>query len=563
MDYKKLADLLFGEYNLKTPEEYLELYPKRDLPDGAVVTRFAPSPTGFLHFGGLFTSFVASRVAHQSGGKYILRIEDTDQERKVEGGEADIISGLAAFDITFDETPDNASSIYGPYRQSERKEIYMTFAKKLVEEGKAYPCFCSKDRLEGDREQQEVTKSLVGYYGPYAHCRNLSYEEVEAKVNAGEKFAIRLMVNSSLDTKIKVKDAIRGEMKLSDNYNDVVILKSDFLPPYNFAHVVDDTLMRVNLVVRGDEYIPSITQHLQIFIALGFKPIKYAHVAPVSKLDDGKKRKISKRKDPEAAVSFYHSEGYPAGSVQEYILTIANSNFEDWRKQNKKAPISDFKVAFNKMGFGGALFDFPKLNDVSKGVISRMSAEEIYDSLMRWTHKNDKDFDLLLEKYKEYSINVLNIEREIKRPRQDIAKWSDVKTINSYFYDDLFVLDKETDYEFGIKDVTSVDIIMILEKYISYYKPKDEKQVWFSNIKKIATEMEQFADDMKEFKLSPPDTFRAHYGNISTVIRVAITGKTQTPDLYEICKLLGADKVKKRCESAIKIWGEKYMFKPQ
>ena len=554
MDYKKLANLLFP-MELKTPEYYEDLYKQRVLKEGAIVTRFAPSPTGFLHFGGLYTSFFANRIAKQSEGKYILRIEDTDQKREVANGVRDIITGLFAFGIVFDETPGNVEYVdakYGPYKQSERKDIYMTFAKKLVQEGKAYPCFCSSEQLSADRKAQEKAKTLLGYYGHYARCKNLSYEDIETKVNNGEKFAIRLKVDSSPNNKIIVNDAIRGELRLSDNYNDVVILKSDFLPPYNFAHACDDHLMRVNLVVRGDEYLPSIAEHLQIFEALNFEPIKYAHVAPIQKIDEnGNKRKISKRKDPEAAVSFYNEQGYPAESVQEYILTVANSNFEAWRKNNEFLPVEKFIVSFDKMSISGALFDFAKLADVSKTVISKMSAKEVYDRLVNWTSNYDKELDMLLRKYKDYSIQILNIEREQKKPRKDIEKWSDIKVLNSYFYDELFNPTKKEDYEFNYDNFNLADVQNIMESYLKSYSEQDDKQTWFNKIKVLSSSV-GYSDDMKAYKATP-EGFKGHYGDVAGIIRVVLTSRTQTPDLYEISRLLGKERMEKRVELAVKV----------
>ncbi|MGD9901712.1 MAG: glutamate--tRNA ligase [Spirochaetales bacterium] len=549
MDYKKLANLLFP-MELKTAEYYENLYPKRDLPKGAIVTRFAPSPTGFLHFGGVSTSFVANRIAKQSGGKYILRIEDTDQQRLVEGGIEYIIKGLQDFDIVFDEMVGKGS--YGPYVQSERKPIYMAFAKKLVEEGKAYPCFCSAEKLASDREQQERNKELLGYYGAYAHCRNLTYDEIEANVKAGKPYAIRLKVDSSPNNKILVHDAVRGDLRLSDNYNDVVVLKSDFLPPYNFAHAVDDHLMRMTLVIRGDEYLPSIAEHLQIFDALGFERLPYAHIAPIQKIDEnGNKRKISKRKDPEAAISFYAEEGYPAESVKEYILTVANSNFELWRAQNPVAKVTDFKVSFDKMSVSGALFDFAKLNDVSKTVISKMKAQDIYKSLLTWAEEYDVKFANLLEEYKDYSVQMLNIEREQKKPRKDIAKWNDVKTINSYFYDELFMPKTKEDYEFDYNNFDYETVKTVLNEYLKTYYVKDDKSTWFDKIKAIAPKV-NYADDMKAYKENP-ENYKGHYGDIATIIRVALTTKTQTPDLYEICRLLNKTRMQVRVKLALEI----------
>lgn len=544
MDYKKLADLLFPNVN-ETLEDYERKYPKRDLPKEAIVTRFAPSPTGFLHIGSVFTCLVASNFAKKSGGKFVLRIEDTDQTRKIDGAIELIISGLKRFGIEFDEgvgLDGKDYGNYGPYTQSERKPIYMAMAKYLVSQGKAYPCFCTEDIAERDKKIQEANKELIGYYGSYAHCRNLTLEEVEANLKAGKPFAIRLKCNSSEDHKIVVEDAIRGTLRLSDNFKDVVILKSDFLPPYNFAHVCDDHFMRMNLIVRGDEYIPSIAEHTQIFNAMGFEPIKYAHVAPMQKMDGDSKRKISKRKDPEANVEYYFSEGYPAEAVKEYLLTVANSNFEEWRRNNPMASNEDFVVSLNKMSSSGALFDMPKLNDVSKNVIGKFTTEKVYKLALQWAEKYDLELAELLTSNKELAYKMFSIERNPVKPRKDIAKWNEVKETYSFFFNDLFSPTSKFypfDEKYNINDIKSV-----LQKYAKEFKLIPDKQAWFDQIKHLGTEF-GYADDMKAFK-SNPQQFKGHYGDISGWIRVAVTGRTNTPDLFEIFNILGEDEVKKR-----------------
>ena len=553
MDYKKLADMLFPDVTM-TIEDLEKMYPKRELPQGAIVTRFAPSPTGFLHIGSVFTCLVADNFAKKSNGVFLLRIEDTDQNRLIPGAVKLIIEGLRRYNINFDEgrTEDEKDyGNYGTYQQSQRKPIYMAVAKYLVSIGKAYPCFCDDETSARDKMIQEANKELIGYYGSYAHCRDLTLEEVEENLKQGKKFCIRLRCESNSDNKIIVEDAIRGTLRLSDNFKDVVILKRDFLPPYNFAHVCDDHFMRVNLVVRGDEYIPSIAEHLQIFKACGFEPIQYAHVAPIQKMDGDSKRKISKRKDPEANVEYYMEEGYPVESVREYLLTVANSNFEEWRKQNPTASNEDFKVSLNKMSISGALFDLPKLNDVSKNVICKYDANKVYDLALDWAERYDKDFAELLKKQNEYSHKVFSIERGNVKPRKDIAKWIDLKPTYFYFFDELFAPTKQ-DYPFDEK-FDKNDIIYILEKYAQVYDENDEKDAWFDKIKHLAEE-KGFANDMKEYKANP-ENFKGHYGDISTILRVALTTKTNTPDMYEIMKLLGKEKVIARmnqCVSLIK-----------
>ncbi len=546
MDYKKLADLLFPDVRL-TKDDLEKMYPERDLPKGAIVTRFAPSPTGFLHIGSVFTCLVASNFAKKSGGKFILRIEDTDQNRLIPGAVGLIIDGLKRYKIEFDEgrTGDGKDfGDYGTYQQSLRKPIYKAMAKYLVSIGKAYPCFCDDETSARDKMIQEANKELIGYYGSYAHCRDLSLEEVEENLKQGKQFAIRLKCESNADNKIIVDDAIRGTLKLSDNFKDVVILKRDFLPPYNFAHVCDDHFMRVNLVVRGDEYIPSIAEHLQIFKACGFEPIKYAHVAPIQKMDGDSKRKISKRKDPEANVEYYMQEGYPVESVREYLLTIANSNFEEWRKQNPDASNEDYVVSLDKMSKSGALFDMPKLNDISKNVISKFTAQKVFDEAKEWADRYDKEFASLLENNKDYAIKILSIERGTPKPRKDIAKWIEVKPTYAYFFKELFNPKSLEDYPFDFNKFSKDDIKAVCQKYASIYTVETDKQLWFDKIKHLM-ENDGFANDMKLYKANPAD-YKGHYGDVSTILRVALTTKTNTPELFEIMSLLGKDEVIKR-----------------
>ena len=546
MDYKKLADLLFPNVTL-TKDDLEKMYPERDLPKDAIVTRFAPSPTGFLHIGSVFTCLVASNFAKKSGGKFILRIEDTDQNRLIPGAVGLIIDGLKRYKIEFDEgrTGDGKDfGNYGTYQQSLRKPIYKAMAKYLVSIGKAYPCFCDDETAARDKMIQEANKELIGYYGSYAHCRDLSLEEVEENLKQGKQFAIRLKCESNADNKIIVDDAIRGTLKLSDNFKDVVILKRDFLPPYNFAHVCDDHFMRVNLVVRGDEYIPSIAEHLQIFKACGFEPIKYAHVAPIQKMDGDSKRKISKRKDPEANVEYYMQEGYPVESVREYLLTIANSNFEEWRKQNPDASNEDYVVSLDKMSKSGALFDMPKLNDISKNVISKFTAQKVFDETKEWADRYDKEFASLLENNKDYAIKILSIERGTPKPRKDIAKWIEVKPTYAYFFKELFNPKSLEDYPFDFNKFSKDDIKAVCQKYASIYTVETDKQLWFDKIKHLM-ENDGFANDMKLYKTNPAD-YKGHYGDVSTILRVALTTKTNTPELFEIMSLLGKDEVIKR-----------------
>ncbi len=548
MDYKELADLIFP--NAKDIEYYEEKYPERNLPEGAMVTRFAPSPTGFVHIGGLFGAIVDRKLAEQTKGVFILRIEDTDQKREIERGTEQIVEGLQNFGIIPDEgmiSEDGEKGIYGPYKQSQRKDIYQAYAKSLIEKGLAYPCFCTTEELEEIREKQEKAKIRPGYYGVWAKYRNLPIVEAAEKIKNGEKYIVRFKSHGNEERKIKHKDIIKGNIEFPENDQDIVIIKADGLPTYHFAHAVDDHLMRVTHVIRGDEWVSSIPLHLELFKALGFKPPKYAHTATIMKEDNGGKRKISKRKDPEAAVSYYHEEGIPQEAVVEYLLNIANSNFEPWRRANKDLDISEFELQLNKLSVSGAVFDMVKLLDVSKNVISKFTAEKIYDETLKWAKQYDTELMKLLEENKEYSIRVLNIERGNVKPRKDIAKWSEVKNSIEYMYDEIFKNNKE--YEFQ-KITDKEEIKNILSKYIEkHFDINDDKQTWFNKMKDLAEEM-GYAREVKEYK-QEPDKYKGHVGDISTVIRVALTGRCNTPDLYEIMQILGKERIYSRMNNLI------------
>ncbi len=548
MDYKELADLIFP--NAKDIEYYEEKYPERNLPEGAMVTRFAPSPTGFVHIGGLFGAIVDRKLAEQTKGVFILRIEDTDQKREIERGTEQIVEGLQNFGIIPDEgmiSEDGEKGIYGPYKQSQRKDIYQAYAKSLIEKGLAYPCFCTTEELEEIREKQEKAKIRPGYYGVWAKYRNLPIVEAAEKIKNGEKYIVRFKSHGNEERKIKHKDIIKGNIEFPENDQDIVIIKADGLPTYHFAHAVDDHLMRVTHVIRGDEWVSSIPLHLELFKALGFKPPKYAHTATIMKEDNGGKRKISKRKDPEAAVSYYHEEGIPQEAVVEYLLNIANSNFEPWRRANKDLDISEFELQLNKLSVSGAVFDMVKLLDVSKNVISKFTAEKVYDETLRWAKQYDTELMKLLEENKEYSIRVLNIERGNVKPRKDIAKWSEVKNSIEYMYDEIFKNNKE--YEFQ-KITDKEEIKNILSKYIEkHFDINDDKQTWFNKMKDLAEEM-GYAREVKEYK-QEPDKYKGHVGDISTVIRVALTGRCNTPDLYEIMQILGKERIYSRMNNLI------------
>lgn len=549
MTYKELADLIFP--NVKEIKYYEEKYPERNLEEGAVVTRFAPSPTGFVHIGGLYQALVARTVAKKTNGVFFLRVEDTDQKREVENGVTGIVNSLKDFDMGPDEgmiSDTEEIGNYGPYKQSLRKDIYQSYAKYLLEQGKAYPCFATQEELDEMRAKQEAAKVRTGYYGVWAKYRNLSLDEMAEKINAGVPYIIRFKSPGREDRKIKHKDLIKGNVDFPENDQDVVIIKSDGLPTYHFAHAVDDHLMHTTHVIRSDEWLSSVPLHLQLFQELGFKAPKYAHISPIMKNDNGNKRKLSKRKDPEAAVSYYEELGIPSLAVKEYLLNIANSTFENWRRQNKDASIEEFDFKLNKMSVSGALFDMVKLQDVSKIVISKMTAEEVYEKALDWANRHDEELSKMLED-KEYSLKVLGIERGNTKPRKDIAKWSDVKENINYMYDDKF-LNEEQDYPYQVINDQN-DINKILDLYIEkYYNPEDDKQTWFNKIKELAGEM-GYAEEVKEFKANP-GMYKAHVGDVSTVLRIALTGRTNTPDMYEIMAVLGKTSMQKRFEKAKK-----------
>ena len=548
MDYKELANLIFPE--ARPISYYEEKYPERGLEEGAIVTRFAPSPTGVMHVGGLYQGLIAKKLAEQTKGVFFLRIEDTDQKREVENGIKGIVESLKEFGIEPDEGMTSETEEigkYGPYKQSLRKEIYQAYAKYLIEQGKAYPCFCTQEELNQIREKQEAAKIRPGYYGIWAKCRGLTVEEMAKKIEAGDEYIIRLKSPGREDRKIKHKDIIKGNVEFPENDQDVVIIKGDGLPTYHFAHAVDDHLMHTTHVIRGDEWLSSVPLHLQLFQVLGFRAPKYAHIAPIMKNDDGNKRKLSKRKDPEAAVSYYAEEGIPKEAVKEYLLNIANSTFENWRRANPEKPIEEFNLQLNKMSVSGALFDMVKLLDVSKIVISKMSAKEVYNNSLEWAKKQDNELAELLGNQKDYSIKVFGIERGNKKPRKDISKWSDVKENISYMYNELFEKDK-SEYQYQVIN-NKEEIEKILDLYITkYYNPQDDKQTWFDKIKELAEEM-GYAKEVKEFKANP-NAYKAHVGDVSTVIRVALTKRTNTPDMYEIMQVLGKDIIKSRFDNA-------------
>lgn len=538
MDRKELADLIFPD--VKDASYYEEKYPERDLPEGAQVVRVAPSPTGFIHVGGIFQGLIAKKIAEQTNGVFFVRIEDTDQKRKIENGTEEILNAYKDYDLYPDETVGKGN--YGPYIQSERREIYKAYAKKLLEEGNAYPCFCSAEELEKIRENQTKAQERTGYYGKWAKCRNMPVDMAYEKIKNGDPYIIRLKSPGDPEKKIKVKDVIKGGVDMPENDQDIVIIKSDGLPTYHFAHAVDDHLMHTTLVTRSDEWLSSVPLHIQLFRILGFKVPKFAHTAPLEKAEEGSRRKLSKRKDPEAAVSYYTEVGIPKEALKEYLMNIANSNFEIWRKQNPdKDMMKDFEFHLNKMGVSGALFDMVKLLDVAKGVISKFTAQEVYDFSYAWAERFDPELKEMLDN-KEYSLKVLGIERGNVKPRKDIAKWSDVKDIIYYMYPEKFAKNAEFEYQ---KITDPEEIKTIVSEYVNnYFDINDDKQTWFNRMKDLSEKL-GYAREVKEYK-AEPEKYKGHVGDISTVIRVTLTGRANTPDLYEIIQVLGEEEVKSR-----------------
>lgn len=550
MDYNYLAELLFPDVK-ETVDDIEKRFPERNLPEGAVVSRLAPSPTGFVHLGNIMQGLTSERLAHQSGGVLYLRVEDTDAKREVAGASEMLIEMLSHYGIIFDEGAalDENGKIcdkgaYGPYKQSKRAEIYHVYAKKLVREGKAYPCFCTEEELERFHAEQEAEKANFGYYGKWAKWRDRPIEEIESEIAAGKKWVLRFRSTGSIEHKFKYNDLIKGEVDITENDIDHVLLKSDGIPTYHFAHAIDDHLMHTTHVVRGDEWLASLPFHIQLFQALGHKLPKYVHIGTLMKMDGNSKRKLSKRKDPELALSYYKAQGYPTESVIEYMLTILNSNFEDWRRANPDAPIGDFKFSVKKMNAAGSLFDIAKLCDVSKNVIAKFDAEKVYSYVLEWAKDYDPDFAKELEAEKEASIAVLSIGRGGKKPRKDIAVWTDVKDYMGFIFDGYYNAEGEYPENFDKKLIADV-----LKAYIEVYSENDEQTEWFDKIKDVSEKF-GFARETKEYKASP-ESYKGHVGDISAFIRVAVTGKQNAPDLYSVMKIMGKDKIISRINAQI------------
>ena len=578
MDYEKLAELLFPHID-KTPEEIEAMYPPRELPEGAKVTRLGPSPTGFIHLGNLYGAFVDERLAHQSGGTFYLRIEDTDDKRYVEGAVETITSALKFFDINFDEGAEMEGGAYGPYYQSQRGEIYQTFVKDLVKRGQAYPCFLTEEELAEIRAEQEAAKVTTGIYGEYARCRDLTYEEIEANIAAGKPYVIRIKskgnqvdpahcchesgaacttrsgakcVNHDGTMYIHVNDAIRGEVAMPANDQDVIILKATGIPTYHFAHVVDDYLMRTTHVVRGEEWLMSLPIHVELFDKCGFPLPTYCHTAVLMKIDEetGGKRKLSKRKDPELSLDYYRNEGYHPQAVKEYLLTILNSNFEEWRMANPDASIDEFEFTTEKMSSGGALFDLDKLNDVSKDVLLKIPAAELAEFMAGWAAEFRPELAPLFDGSAdasygpEYLAKILDLGRDGKKPRKDLIYAKQIFEFIRYFYDDYFVIEEPVPEE-----VSDEDAREILQRYLDSYDHSDDQSQWFDKIRAIAVDL-GYAAKPKDFKKHPED-YKGHVGHVSTVIRLAVMGRTQSPDVWEIQQILGEERTRARIEALL------------
>ena len=547
MDYNLLAELLFPNID-KSPEDYEKIYPKRNLPEGAKVTRLGPSPTGFIHLGNLYGAFVDERLAHQSGGVFYLRIEDTDDKRFVDGAVKIIIDSLRFFGINFDEGAglDGDTGAYGDYTQSKRGEIYASFAKKLVREGKAYPCFLTEEEITAIRSKQEAEKKTPGIYGEFAAHRNLSLEEIEANIKAGKPYVLRLKSDGNPDPekarRIKVEDAIRGTLEMPENFQDVVILKTTGIPTYHFAHVVDDHLMRTTHVVRGAEWLPSLPIHVELFEKLVLELPIYCHTAQLMKLDEnGNKRKLSKREDPELSLDYYRNLGYHPAAVREYLLTILNSNFEEWRAEHQDADIDEFPFTTEKMSNSGALFDLNKLNDISKDVLLRIPAEEIIEFLKSWAEEFKPEIMYIFDD-EEYLKKIIDLGRNDKKPRKDLVYAEQIVEFISYFFDDMFAREDEIPAEVSAEDARET-----LKKYMESYDHADDQSQWFDKIRNIAVEL-GYAAKPKDYKKNPED-YKGHVGHVSTVIRIALMGRAQSPDVWCIQQIMGEDMTRRRITS--------------
>lgn len=544
-EYKQLAELLFPHID-KTPEYYDEIYPERNLPSGAKVTRIGPSPTGFVHLGNLYNAIIGERLAHQSEGVFFLRVEDTDAKREVEGAVELVLSAMEYFGITFDEgvtEGDGCKGEYGPYRQRLRKDIYQCFAKKLVEMGLAYPCFCSEEKLTQMREEQISKKLNFGYYDEWAVCRQLSLDDIKAKIDAGEEYVLRFRSSGNIENTVEVFDGIRGTLKLQENYQDFVLLKSDGIPTYHFAHVVDDHFMHTTHVVRGEEWLSTLPIHAQLFDALGWTRPVFCHTPVLMKMDGETKRKLSKRKDPELGLDYYRAEGYLPEAVWEYLMTVLNSNYEEWRAENWDKDIDDFEFTLEKMSTSGALFDIMKFDDISRELIFRMTPDEIYEKMSAWLLEYDKDFYALFTRDEELTKKVINVGRDGARPRKDLTNWRQAREFLSIYYDESLKMEDAFP-----ENVSAEDRAEIIDRYLSGYNHNDDNSEWFEKLRTIAGDM-GYAIKPKDYKKNP-EMYKGSITDVSNVIRVALTGRTNSPDLWEICHIIGEESMRRRVEAA-------------
>jgi len=549
-----ITKLLFPR-SLPKVAELENKYPLRKLQEGAMVTRIAPSPTGFMHIGGLYTALISERFAHQTKGIFYLRIEDTDRKREVDGASILISKSLYQYGIKIDEgigINGKDFGSYGPYKQSRREEIYKAVIKSLLERGSAYPCFCTPQELEDIRHRQEAQGSRLGYYGPWAKWRDKSVQEISQAILEKKPYTIRFKSNGDFKNKVVIRDELLGTKEFRENDQDIVILKSDGLPTYHMAHVIDDHFMRTTHVIRGDEWLSSLPLHLQLFESMEWEPPHYAHISPIQKVEGLSKRKLSKRKDPESNVEYYDQQGYPNSAILEYLLNLANSNFEDWRKANSEASIYKFILTFDRLkNSNGAIFDFDKLNDISKEIISGYSPESAYNNMLKWAKQHDVSFARLLEQNPDYSKNIIGIERSgDARRRKDLATWAEAREGMAFFFDENFSLMKK-DLDDKLSDFTKENVNNVIQLFMADYVERDTKQEWFDKLKNIAGK-NNYAESTKEYK-NNPGIYRGNIADVARIFRVALTGMTQTPDLYSIMQVMGTDRVLSRLSSVISV----------
>lgn len=545
MENTKLAELLFPHID-KDPSYYEALYPPRGLKEGANVTRIGPSPTGFVHLGNLYNAIVGERLAHQSGGTFYLRVEDTDAKREVEGAVELVLSSMRYFGITFDEGAviDGDHGSYGPYRQRQRKEIYQCFAKQLVQRGLAYPCFCSEEQLADMREKQISKKLNFGYYDEWAVCRDLPYEEIEKRVKNGEAYVLRFRSSGNIENTVEVFDGIRGTLKLQENYQDFVLLKSDGIPTYHFAHVIDDHLMRTTHVARGEEWLSTLPIHVQLFDTFGWERPVYCHTPVLMKMDGETKRKLSKRKDPELGLDYYRKEGYDPAAIWEYLMTVLNSNFEEWRTEHPDVPIGAFPFRLDKMSNSGALFDMMKFEDISREVLLRTPAEEIYQKMAAWLKDYDPEFYPVFTKDPEFSTQAIDVGRSGDRPRKDLVNWKQAKEFLSFYYDETFRYESPFP-----ENVDATDRKEIAKRYLDTLDFADDKDTWWQKVKDIAEDM-GYALQPKKYKKNP-ELYKGSITDVSNVIRIALTGRANSPDIYEISRVLGEERASARVQALL------------